>query len=122
LQLVHASRRWNAGRPELDPKILQRVMEKLAHEEDTKTLRIPAADDAELSDVTAPAAAVPVVFADELHAVVLYGAHSSGADIDHLEARLLEDFAARMALAYEKYFKKSMPEELRALREQLGAT
>jgi hypothetical protein len=58
--------------------------------------------------------------ADELHAVALYGAHSTGADIDHLEAGLLEDFAARMALAYEKYFKKSIQEELRTLREQLA--
>ena len=121
LQLVHASQRWNARQPELDPDILQGVMDQLAYE-DKKTLRIPAADDAELSDVTAPAVAIPVVFADELHAVVVYGAHSSGADIDHLEARLLEDFAARMALAYEKYFKKSMQEELRALRDQRGET
>lgn len=119
LQLVLGSQRWNASRPGLDPEILKQVMERLARG-DTKMLRIPAGDDDEFSDVTTPAAAVPVVFADELYAIVLYGAHSNGADIDHLEAGLLEDFAARMALAYEKDFKKSIQEELRALREQLA--
>jgi hypothetical protein len=61
-----------------------------------------------------------VVFADELHAVALYGAHVNGADIDHLEVGLLEDFAARIALAYEKYSKRTIQEELQALRQQLA--
>ncbi len=117
-QPVFRSQRWNASRSGLDPRIFEQLMENLACGE-TEILRLPVPDDGQLTDVTAPAAAVPVVFADELHAIVLYGAHANGADIDHLEAGLLEDFAARMALAYEKYFKKSVQDELRALRQQL---
>jgi hypothetical protein len=119
LQLTFRSQRWNASLSELNPDILQRVMEKVSRG-DTKVVRVAADDDDEFADVAAPAVAVPVVFADELHAVALYGAHVNGADIDHLEVGLLEDFAARIALAYEKYSKRTIQEELQALRQQLA--
>ncbi len=116
-RLVSASPGWHPNRSELDPGIFERVKKNVARGE-VKILRIPMND--EMSDVAAPAAALPVLFADELHAIVVYSAHSTGADIDHLEAGLLEDFAARIALAYEKYSKRMIQEELRALRQQLA--
>jgi hypothetical protein len=117
-RLVSGSPRWDSKRSEPDSDVFKRVTKNVARR-DAKIVRIHLSSD-ELSDVAAPAAAFPVMFAGELHAIAMYSAHTTGADIDHLEAGLLEDFTARIALAYEKYNKKSIQEELHVLRRQLA--
>lgn len=64
--------------------------------------------------VAQPTVAVPVRAFGRLHAIVLYGAHTRGDDVNNEELEVLEGLAHSAALAYESI-------EAAALRRQLGA-
>jgi hypothetical protein len=119
--LVHKSEHWPDRRSALEPKVSRQLLDNLAQGK-TQPIPIPIeGDEDNPADVTAPAVMVPVVFDDELQAAAMYSVHATGADIDHLEKGMLQDFAARIALAYERLRKKQMQKELSELRQQLAA-
>jgi hypothetical protein len=118
LVLICNSKTWAASRTEVEPYIAKRLSENLA-KGDASAIRMPAHDnDDGTLDITAPAVILPVVFDDELQAVALYSPHATGADLDHLELGMLQQFAEEIAVAYEKLGKRLMEQELQALRRQ----
>jgi hypothetical protein len=120
-RLVSASKSWdNLNLSQLDSAMLKRLTDNLARG-DTVALRVPIQNDDTIStEITAPALAVPVVFADELYAVAMYGPHATGSDFDRLEAKKLENFAQQIALGYERVSKNLMQNELQQLRQQIA--
>jgi len=62
---------------------------------------------------SAPVLAVPLVARRQLQAIVLYGAHSNGADLDHDEIRSINALAVAAASAYDHL-------EAEALRERVA--
>jgi hypothetical protein len=88
---------------------------------DAIRLPLPPQDDkASSAEVAAPAVAVPVIFADELYAVAMYGPHESGADLDPLEVKSLEKFVQHVAVGYEITSKTLLESEVRMLRQKLA--
>lgn len=71
------------------------------------------------SDVAAPTLAVPVIVADKLFAIALYGPHKTGADLDTLEEKALERFAEKAAIGYEKAKLELLEREVQDLRRQI---
>jgi hypothetical protein len=71
------------------------------------------------SDLIAPAVAVPIEVADELFAVVMYGPHETGDDLDKLEVKTLEKLAQQAAIGYVSARIAGLENEVRALREKL---
>jgi hypothetical protein len=120
-RLVSASKSWdNLNLSQLDSAMLKRLTDNLARG-DTVALRVPIQNDDTISaEITAPALAVPVVFADELYAVAMYGPHATGSDFDRLEAKKLENFAQQIALGYERVSKTLVQNELQQLRQQIA--
>lgn len=78
--------------------------------------RSPSLDTALLS----PTIAVPAIAGPKLQAVVFYGPHETGEDIDALESDALKTFAQDAALGYETARTIALEEELHALRLQLA--
>jgi hypothetical protein len=121
-RLVSASKSWdNRNLSELNAATLKRITDNLARG-DAGALRVPTRsdDDATSVEITDPALAVPVVFADELYAVAMYGPHATGSDLDRLEIKRLENFAQQIALSYERVSKNLVKNELQQLRQQIA--
>jgi hypothetical protein len=72
------------------------------------------------ADLTAPAVAVPVMIADEVYAIALYGPHVTGDDLDPLEVKALEEFAREIGDGYETARVKTLERENEELRKQVG--
>jgi hypothetical protein len=53
-------------------------------------------------------------------AVIFCGPHLSGADISHDERLLLQDFASRAALSYDRVEANELRREITRLRKALG--
>ena len=70
--------------------------------------------------LSTPTLAVPVIAGPRLEAVVLYGPHKTGADIDSLEAEALKNFAQETAVGYETARMTALEAEVTALRQQLA--
>ena len=69
--------------------------------------------------LVAPTLAVPVIVADKLFAIALYGPHETGADLDPLEEKALERFAESAAIGYEKAKLELLEREVQDLRRQV---
>jgi hypothetical protein len=73
-------------------------------------------------DDQAPCLAVPVCGgAHQGVAVALYGPHVTGSDIDPDERAMLQEFATRAAVAYDRVETELLRAEVRALRAELAA-
>jgi len=84
-------------------------------------LPLPERDeDSSPSDLTAAAIAVPVMIADKLYAIAMYGPHVTGDDVDPLEVKALEDFSQQIGVGYETMKIKSLERENERLREQVS--
>ena len=121
-RLASGSKSWDKlNLSELDSAMLKRITDNQARG-DAVALRVPAHsdDDTISAEITAPALAVPVVFADELYAVAMYGPHATGSDLDRLEVKRLENFAQQVALSYERVSKNLVKNELQQLRQQMA--
>lgn len=120
LSLVCKTENWGT-RTVLEPEISRQLFENLAQRK-TDAIPIPINhDEDQPPNINAPAVAVPVIFDDVLHAVAVYSPHTTGADIDRLERKMLQEFAARVALAYENLDKKLIRQELEELRRKVGS-
>ena len=74
------------------------------------------------SGVQAPCLSVPVRSGvPEATAVILYGPHDTGNDINDDECEMLEGFADRAAVAYERVITAMVRKELARLKEELAA-
>lgn len=69
--------------------------------------------------LVAPSLAVPVIVADKLFAIALYGPHETGADLDPLEEKALERFAEKASIGYEKAMLELLEKEVQDLRRQV---
>jgi hypothetical protein len=82
-------------------------------------------DASELTDTTAhgirlPALATPIRSAGTVIAIVFYGAHKGGDDIDEDERRALGELAHAASIAYQKVRRESLQAEIRDLRQRLS--
>jgi hypothetical protein len=68
-----------------------------------------------------PIYAIPIVVGRHLHAIALYGAHSSGEDIDPDERAGLRQLAAGAALAYDHLATKALRDRIAALQNENAA-
>jgi len=83
-------------------------------EDDWKCVELPAG-------VQAPCLSVPVRSGvPEATAVVLFGPHDTGNDINDDECEMLEGFADRAAVAYERVITAIVRKELARLKEELA--
>ncbi len=75
------------------------------------------------ADDQLPCLAVPILGgATESTAIVLFGPHVTGSDINQDEQELLRDFAERAALGYDRIEFAILRQELQALRMRLKPT
>jgi hypothetical protein len=68
-----------------------------------------------------PIYAIPIVVGRRLHAIVLYGGHATGEDLDPDERASLRQLAAGAALAYDHLTTKSLRDRIEALRRENAA-
>jgi len=72
------------------------------------------------ADLAAPSRAVPVMVGDKLYAVIMYGPHETGDDLDRLEIGALDEFAQHAAIGYETARMTSLEKELHRLQQELA--
>jgi len=89
----------------------------------SEPLRLSASLSAALSggstDPSAPVIAVPIVFRGSLDAIVLYGAHRSGEDLDPEEIDSLDALARAAAAAYDHLDAESTRLRLARMEEEV---
>jgi hypothetical protein len=68
-----------------------------------------------------PIYAIPIVVGRYLHAIALYGAHSSGEDVDPDERAGLRQLAAGAALAYDHLATKALRDRVESLQSENAA-
>jgi hypothetical protein len=60
------------------------------------------------------------MIAGELYAVAMYGPHLTGADLDRLEVKSLENFVQNVAVGYETARMNLAEREVQILRQKLA--
>jgi hypothetical protein len=121
LRRVPPTQGWGNESPiEIDSPAGKRLLEKLMRG-DAVPIPLPphGGDDAPVG-ITAPALAVPVMIADKLYAVALFGPHETGADFDRMERKSLENFAQNVAVGYETIRMDMAEREIQVLRRQIA--
>jgi hypothetical protein len=68
-----------------------------------------------------PIYAIPIVVGRRLHAIVLYGAHATGEDLDPDERAGLRQLAAGAALAYDHLTTQALRDRIESLRSENAA-
>ena len=118
---VSQSQGWGNESPfELDSPAGKVLLEKLKGGGAARIPLLPRSDDDAATDITAPALAVPAMIADELYAVAMYGPHLTGADLDRLEVKSLENFVQNVAVGYETARMNLAEREVQILRQKLA--
>lgn len=92
---------WTGGRQEALP-LRESALDTLAHERRPVRLAGPEIGDEARSRTSQPAIAIPIVAAEGLVAIALYGPHSTGSDITAEERTVLESLQAPAAYAYNR--------------------
>ena len=92
---------WTSGRQAACP-LGESTLETMARDRKRLQLAETETHEAPRSRTSRPAIAIPIVAAEGLIAVALYGAHCTGSDITEDERALLESLQAPAAYAYNR--------------------
>jgi len=121
LRRVPPSKAWREGdRRELSPSADKRLLDDLARGDAVRLRLVAQEDEGPAAELTAPAVAVPVIIADQIYAVAMYGPHETGDDLDRLEVKSLERLAQQAAIGYETARMNALESEVHLLRAKLA--
>ena len=114
-----AAQGWD-GTPDAPLTLSTAVIQRLEDVQNIVRLRVSALDQqAAPTGVARPILALPVIHDDRMQALVLYGAHTDGGDIDALDLRALSGLAIGACAAYEHIEADQLREEVMQARREI---